>query len=313
MPTHEAMAKHDSIKSPEQLHPPSTHHPIIHRTLHDERKTDQGDMTETQDHNDMTKTTLTSHNSPSHPDQEDTNQSSQVPDNTEHIPWNDTATRNDVDATNSNIEILHIPSPKPPENSFLTQNENSTDNVEKCQPIQNEEMHLTGDKVDKQQEGRSNPMEITIIGHRAKKSGMQYLLKNQGEHDAEAIWVDEHNIENTDLVNQYRKDHLRTPSERKHKSQPDQTTVAALYPKASRPYLPLSQLPITLIFMAAMAPAFEAPDLGPLFNYDRSKRSAAFIFPININCSDPKDHKGIKRYEANVLSYHEHFTDIWMH
>ena len=126
----------------------------------------------------MAKTTLTSHNSPSHPDQEDTNQSSQLPGNTEHIPWNDTATRNDVDATNSNIEILHIPSPKPTENSFLTQNENSTDNVEKCQPIQNEEMHLTGDKVDKQQEGRSNPMEITIIGHRAKKSGMQYLIKN---------------------------------------------------------------------------------------------------------------------------------------
>ena len=107
---------------------------------------------------------------------------------------------------------------------------------------------------------------------------------------------------------------MRTPSTRTT-NRIRQPPIAALYPKRKPHYIPLSFLPLMIILISSLAltPAFEFPDLGPLFNCDQSKRTGAFIFPVEINCTDPKNHQGIKRYEANVLSYHEHFTDIVIH
>ena len=66
-------------------------------------------------------------------------------------------------------KTLHIPPPNPPEDPLLTRNEDSTVNLKKCQLIQNENMHLTRDKVETQQQGISNPVEKNDYRTQSKK------------------------------------------------------------------------------------------------------------------------------------------------
>ena len=149
----------------------------------------------------------------------------------------------------------------------------------------------------------------TIINHRRRNKTLEYLIQNENETPATAVWERSTDIENTDLISKYLKTQEHYPTTRSKTRLIASVNVLGTVSHRMPSWYQVLLL-IFLIYLALPLTQSQTPNLGPLYNCDITQYMGVYTIPNPLSCLDNPSGHEIHSFEAQVNQYQPPTTQI---